>query len=402
MEKKIKLTKSAIDKLPVPAIGKRVEYWDSELKNFGIRISSTSKKFFVMRRVKGALTRVTIGTYGVLTPDQARKLAIETLASLEKGIDLNEIKRKERQKGMTLAKSLERYFEDKPNLKPRTVKTYGDLFRLYLSDWLEKPIAEISKDAVVKRHSQISQDKGKAAADNAMRTLRAIYNYADEIHNNELPPNPVKRLQVLKSWNKVPRRKTVLSSRQLPAVFRAIQSIGNPTIRDYLLLLLLTGARREEMASLTWADVDMREKTFTFTDTKNGKKHTLPMSDYIHEIFKNRQALKEYGNDSVFPGNGKTGRLINPVKQVAAITRNTGIKFCLHDFRRTFATESSHITYDYELKRLLNHASPSNDVTAGYVHYQIDELFAIMQRVTDHLLNLCGYRKADPDNNENP
>jgi len=390
MNDKIKLTKAVIDKLQIPAPGKREEYFDSELRGYGVRVTSNKKSFFVLKREKGKLTRVTLGVYGVeMTPDEARRKAHDIISQLHKGIDVNAEKRKERVRGITLAESLSQYFQTKKSLKPRTIKTYDDLFRLYLNDWLDKPIAEVSKDMVAKRHAQVTQ-RGKAAADNLMRTLRAVYNFANELHDDELPQNPVKRLSNTGAWNKVPRRDTVINPQQLPIMFQAINNIQNQTIRDYLLLLLFTGARREEIATLTWKNVDMQARQFTLAVTKNGKPLTLPMSDFIYEIFKSRFELKE--NDFVFPGNGrgKTGHLVNPQKQMLTIMQDTGVKFSCHDFRRTFASAiSGSIVGGYELKRLLNHATRDNDVTAGYVVHSIDTLRTIMQACTDHILGLC-------------
>lgn len=258
-----------------------------------------------------------------------------------------------------------------------------------------------------------------------MRTLRAIYNFANELHDDELPQNPVKRLSNTGQWNKVGRRDTVIAPKDLPMVFQTIQNLDNPVIRDYLMLLLFTGARRRELAGLKWEHVDMSDKQFTLAVTKNGKPLTLPMSNFIHEIFKKREAAKE--NDYVFPGPGKTGHLINAKKQLHAITQKTlkllnniktdeelerrlkdndgslipGIKFCIHDLRRTYASAiSGTVVGGYELKRLLNHSLGNADVTGGYVIHGMDKLREIMQDATDHILTLCknSQKSADASN----
>ena len=316
MEQKIKLTKSAIDRLPIPQTGTRMDYFDTVCKGFGIRVSSNSKRFFVLKRVKGKLTRVMLKPYGVITPEQARVEANKTISMLYDGIDINAEKAKASLKGITLADTLKKYFEIK-SLKPRTIETYNDLFRLYLSDWLNKPIDAITKEMVATRHSNVSKHNGEAAANNVMRTLRAVYNFANELHDDELPPNPVKRLSNTGQWNKIERRQTVISTKHLPIVFQAIQKLENPIIRDYLLLLLFTGARRREMACLKWESVDLEGKIFTLIVTKNGKPLVLPMSDFIYEIFKRRKTLRE--NDFVFPGHGKTGHLIDGEREVMGI-----------------------------------------------------------------------------------
>jgi len=393
-ENKIKLTKAAVDKLAASAPD-RVDYFDTELKGFGCRVSSKSKIYFVMKRANGKLARVTLGKHGVLTPDQARKEAIEALSKMNKGIDIAKEKAKSRDRGMKVCEVLDSYFIARTNLKPRTEETYRNLFRLYLSDWLKQPIAEITKDMVARRHLKIGQDAGKPAADNTMRTFRAIYNYANEIMDDELPVNPVKRLSNTRQWYKVGRKETLIEEADLPKWYEAVNQIDNPTIRDYLLLLLLTGARRTETASMRWEDVDLAGRKFVLLKTKNGKPLYLPMSDVILELFERRASYRE--NNFVFPGTGKTGHLVEPRKQMGKVTAATGIRFTVHDMRRTYSSAIDGIVGYYDLKRLLNHAAKTDDVTAGYVIKEIVKLRPLMQRVSDHIMGLC----LPPQNGKN-
>ena len=86
----MKLKKTVIDGLNFD--GAQKDYMDESLHGFGIRISSTSKTFFVRAVVSGKRTRVSIGKYGVFTCDQARQRAIELLSKLQSGVDVNEEK----------------------------------------------------------------------------------------------------------------------------------------------------------------------------------------------------------------------------------------------------------------------------------------------------------------------
>ena len=63
----IKITKIAVDKLAIPEKGKQVDYFDGELKGFGVRVSSSGKTYFVIKRVNGRKVRVTIGRHGEFT-----------------------------------------------------------------------------------------------------------------------------------------------------------------------------------------------------------------------------------------------------------------------------------------------------------------------------------------------
>ncbi len=391
--RKIKISKATIDRLPFAAKGKQIDYFDTELKGFGCRVSATVKTYFVLKRVNGRLTRVTLGRHGVETAEKARKDAIDALSDLWKGIDVNREKARAREKGITLSEVLDRYFIARQELKPRTITIYSDLFRLYLSDWMRQPIENITKDMVAARHLKVAKEAGKAAANSVMRTLRAVYNFANELLDDALPVNPVKRLSNTRQWFVIERRQTVIKESDLPQWFEAVNNLENPTIRDYLLLLLFTGARRTETASLRWEDVDMENKIFVLTRTKNGKPLPLPMSDYIHRLFLDRHTLRE--NDFVFPGRGKGGYLVEPRKQMARVTGQTGVRFSVHDMRRTYSSAIDGIVGYYELKRLLNHSVKADDVTAGYVVKNTEKLRPLMQKVTDHILNLVQPREQD-------
>lgn len=196
----------------------------------------------------------------------------------------------------------------------------------------------------------------------------------------------MQRLSDSRQWFRVGRRQTVLKEHELPRWYSAVLSLENPAASDYLLLLLFTGLRKNEALSLAWRDVDLKDKTFTIRETKDGKPHTLPMSTFIVEIFKRRLALRE--NDFVFPGgSSQTGHLVEPKRQVQAVEEATGISFCLHDLRRTFASLAEGVVSYSILKRLMNHSD--KDVTQGYIVLGVEKLRGPMQLVTDTILALA-------------
>jgi integrase len=154
--------------------------------------------------------------------------------------------------------------------------------------------------------------------------------------------------------------------------------------RDYFLLILFTGMRRVEAASLRWKNVDMQLKTFTLQDTKNRETHTLPMSDFLYELFFRRNQLKS--SEFVFPAKSRTGHILEPRKAMLKIAELSGVPFTIHDLRRTFATTADGLDLPaYALKRLLNHKM-SNDVTAGYIMLDVERLRKPMQMITDFLI----------------
>jgi integrase len=371
-----------------------------------------------MRRVNGKLVRAKIDTFDKITVEKARKQAEGILADMGRGLDPNVKKRQDRQKAeeekrqrITLQQALDEYLQ-KGKLKPRTITTYRDLFRLYLADWLERSATEITRDMVRERHREIATGKRgrkvfkkqadtangalnkaeapkrrEAAADNCFRTLRAVLNYAfEDEEGGTLYANPVNVLssKKRKAWFKVERRRTLIKNSDLPAWSKAVESLDNPIARDYLLFLIHTGLRRNEAARLRWDQVDFEESCFTIPTTKNGEPHTLPLSDYLSSLLRKRKAEAWHENPFVFPGHGKGGYLREPKRAIDTVTANTGIVFTCHDLRRTFATIAESLDLSgYTVKALLNHKQQVGDVTGGYIILNVDRLREPMQKITN-------------------
>ena len=177
----------------------------------------------------------------------------------------------------------------------------------------------------------------------------------------------------------------------LPRFYAALEQLPNGTAADYLKLLLFTGLRRREAASLRWADVDFATRVIRLSAsrTKPGRKLDLPMSSFVRILLVARRAIGDDGG-FVFGADSKSGHIEEPKFACALIGEMTGIAVSVHDLRRTFITvaESTDIS-PLALKALVNHAL-GNDVTAGYVQMTVDRLREPAQRVCDCLKALCG------------
>ena len=95
-------------------------------------------------------------------------------------------------------------------------------------------------------------------------------------------------------------------------------------------------------------------------------------------------AQSRLASQYVFPGEGKTGYIVEPKRAIDTVTATTGISFSCHDLRRTFATLAESLDLSsYTVKALLNHKQQTGDVTGGYIILNVDRLREPMQRVTD-------------------
>src|SRR5262249_1011224 len=221
-----------------------------------------------------------------------------------------------------------------------------------------------------------------------MRVLGVLWNFA-ATRNPSLPPNPVTRLR--RQWFKVPRRTRMVPPDKLPEFHAAIMSLENSVARDYLRVLLFSGLRRREAATLTWVDVDFVNGVIRIpaSATKADRALNVPMTDVLRDIFVARRAI---GRDRyVFPANSRSGHLEEAKGFFTQIAAATGITVSCHDLRRVYATaaESSDIS-PLALRQLLNHALGNNDVTPGYIQMSPARVAAAAQRVADQLKVLCG------------
>jgi len=381
----LRLTRRAIDEIPFPESG-QVFYRDTVLSGFGLRVGKQSKVYFAEGQVQRHTRRVTIGRADVIAPEVARKKALALLGDMGEGRDPNEEKRKEYVERITLEVAFQRFFEARTTLSPITVNSYGRTARLYLKAWYKKPMSEITRQMVLKKHQDIAQAHGEVTANNAMRHFRSVYNFIAATQD-AFPPNPVLILSQARAWYRERRRQTVVTALDLPAWWKAMMAEPEYS-RDFLLMALFTGMRRGELMKLRWENVDLKARTLHLPTTKNGDPLDLPLSDFLSELLVERVARAD-GSPWVFPGPGKHGHLVETKKFLVRVTAGSGVTFTLHDLRRTFITiaESLDVPY-YALKRLLNHRA-NGDVTGGYIVANAERLRAPVELVAQKILELA-------------
>jgi len=390
----MRITKSFVDKVEIPRpkpdqTSTQDFYRDEAIPGFGLRVTSGgAKSFIIEKRVNGRVKRITLGRYGNLTVEQARTEAMKILGKVATGGDPVAEKRERYARSVSLLQVFNDYLKTRKDLKESTINDYTKIMQTSFEDWLQKPIAEITKDMVERKHRDLGK-RSEARANNSMRVLRALINHAmskyeDAKGNPIMLFNPVDRLSQTRAWYKVERRKNLLRPSQLKPWYEATLQLNNETTRDYLHFLLFTGLRKTEGAQLRWENVNFDEKTFTIPDTKNSESHTLPFSDFIEQILQRRYEQME--SFFVFPSESSSGYIQDPRKAILRVCELSGVEFRLHDLRRTFITiaESRDIPA-YALKRLLNHKD-KGDVTSGYIISDVNRLREPMQKITDFII----------------
>jgi integrase len=395
---KAKLTETSVAKLKAPdPSGKQEIHWDTELRGFGVLCSGvkTAKTYIVQRDIPGGVKgrRMTIGDARALP--LARSRAADMLDEMRRGIDP---KNKAPEKvELTLQAALDAYLAARKDLRPASIAGYRLSIERYLANWLARPLREITPEMVEERHRAIVEEvvaaskrggaTGKATANGALRALRTLWVFAAE-RDSSLPPNPVNRLK--RQWFEEPRRTDHVPASKFPAFYAALRELPNTIARDYLLLLLFSGLRRNEAAGLKWSDIDFADRTLRIpADRTKGKRPlALPLTDFVFDLLSARAAL---GKDKfVFPANSASGHISEPRFALDMAATEAGLKLTVHGLRRTFLTvaEESDISH-LALKSLVGH-STGGDVTAGYVQLNISRLREPAQRVCDRIKELCG------------
>jgi integrase len=318
--------------------------------------------------------------------EAAREHAADMINDLRRGID-------PKRKVSTLRETLEAYLAARKNLRPASVRMYRQIEGT-LEPWLDLQLKDITGEMIEERHRALAaatsrvvgsrRYDGTSTANYSMRVFRILWNFAAE-RMPDLPPNPVRRLK--RQWYAEPRGTRLVRADELPKFYKGVTNLRNAIARDYVLLLLFTGLRRGEAATLRWTDIDFAERVIGLpaVRTKAGRALSLPMNDVVRDMLVARRALGNTG--FVFPGAGESGRISDT--GLAAVATATGIVISAHDLRRTFCTiaEGCDIS-PIALKCLINHSIGSG-VTEGYVQMATERRREAAQKVCDKIKLLC-------------
>ena len=336
--------------------------------------------------------RVKIGTFPAISLKAAEDKATELRALLRQGIDPNQKEKAEREaetaKNLTLAQGFEKYSQSK-KLAPCTLNNYQRAVNRDMSDWKDKPLAEITREMVLTRFASLDKNQSKTAAQRMAQVLRAVWTFCNDMDDSGEMPYGICPVTILnkqrKGWAKAGRRTRRIRPEELPEWLKAVRDESG-VMGAYFEFLLLTGCRRREATTLTWDQVDFRKGTITFLKTKNGTDHTLPITKRLREILKTR---KKAAADEPGPL-----WIDDPKKAIKRVINACGTEFSSHDLRRTYTTLADLSgAGQYAIKAITNHAN-TNDVTGlHYASYDDPrDLLAPMQKIEDYILGLARVR----------
>lgn len=318
---KLRFTKTALLALAQPDAGKRLAVYDTEVTKLAMRITSAgTRTFYVVKRANASMAWVKLGTFPEMTVEQARTEAQKVLAEFAGGANPAAARRAIREEP-TFAKMFEQFIDEKRKrdgtpLSERTKRDYRDVLRMYLGPIKASKLSHITRAEVKAIHAQTTK-KSAAQADRAIIVVSSVFSFASDLEIFA-GANPASRIQK----NPAPSRDRFAQAGELPHLFAAI---AESSLCDFFLLSLLTGARRSNVQAMAWRDLDLDAGIWRLGMTKNGTPQNVTLSPEVVTTLKKRKRTTG-ASPFVFPGDGKTGHLVEPKKAWASVLRRASAR----------------------------------------------------------------------------
>jgi integrase len=251
--------------------------------------------------------RFKLGRFPDFNVDDARKECGKYLNKIEHGEDV-EAARREAREELTLSAFFEVYEER--HAKPH--KRSWEFDRSNFTNHLEKTfgnrlLSGITQTMVNRHHARISQERGPVIANRVLSLLTVLFNKAREWgYYSRQKDSPTRYVAKYKEK----ARERFLQGEELPYFFEALQAEPNDDLRDYVMVSLFTGARKANVLSMTWHEIDLTRGEWNIPKTKNGDALLIPLVPQVVKVLQARRLATQ--SIFVFPSHSKKGHMIDP------------------------------------------------------------------------------------------
>ena len=395
----VKLTDRFLTSRKAPATGRAI-YTDATVPGLAFRVSASTTSnpegrrdwLLRYRPRRQAQKAVALGAYPAVSLSKARQRAGEIIAAAKGGVDLIAVEEREAEarrmaeaKARPLSEIASAYLDSVKRL--RSWRSIESRTRCHIIPKLgNKPIGEVTRADVVEFLDDLEREDGLRHQVNRCReTLRAIFAYA--VERELITGNPV--VGVSKRKLEIPRDRT-LTTDELTALWRAIDKLPQLP-RAYFRVIVLTGARRNEVRCMAWSELDLDAELWRVPPERNksGRAFDLPLTAPVVETL---QALPRIG-PMVFTLDGKRPMAVHQlVERVRGDARLIDVR--LHDLRRTLRTGLAELGVGFEVaERVLNHAMPGLQAVYNRHNYVAEKRTALALWA-EHVLSLAAKREA--------
>lgn len=384
MPKTFPFTEAKVKALAPPADG-REYHKDTRFPGLQLCVTSAgARTYYFVRRIEGKPTRIRLGTVEQLSVDAARDAAAQEAAKVAVGRNPQAERRAKRQQP-TLQDLFDHWMlYANAHKKARSAKSDEWMFGRYLKPWAPRRLATIKKVEVQAHHAKIGRENGRYAANRAIVLLRAMYNKAEEI--GYTGGNPTKGTKLFKENS----RDRFLQPHEIGAFFQALEN-ETPAFRHFFLILLLTGARRDNVQTMRWVDLDLDRAMWRIPETKGGTPVVVPLVQPVVAILRERHGAAD-DTEYVFPGR-RGGHLTEPKWAWQRVCENAGLtNLHIHDLRRSLGSwmASSNASMPI-IGKMLGHTSPQ--ATAVYSRLYMDPVREAVDKATAAMLAAGGQTK---------
>ena len=424
---KIAFTAGRVSGFKCPPEKKQAFLWDATAPGLGLRATPAGKPAYVFQSVyKGKDLRITIGSPAAWSIPDAQAKARELQRLIDEGKDPRDLKREalaahaEKQaaaaaQALTVGEVWPLYLE---NGKPKRRDSWKPRYRADLEAMaapggekkkrgqgttrpgplyplLALPLAGVNEDTLKSWYDREALT-GKHQAARALMMFRGFLRWcAARPEYRELTDREAgKAAAIVESLPSSTRRTDALEAAQVLGWWAGVEQLSNRTASAYLRALLLTGARREELAALTWAPVDFQWRKLTIAD-KVDITRTIPLSPYMAQMLATLPRLGSY----VFASTGKAGRITDTRSSHAQALKHAGINhLTVHGLRRSFSLlgEAAGAPAG-AIAQVMGHKPSAT--AEGYRPRSIDALRPFLEQIEAHILNLAGVQfdaQAEP------
>ena len=335
-----KLTKREID----AALPRETPYilWDLVLTGFGLRVAPSGRKSFLVKYRAGSgrsaiQRKITIGGYGVLTPDQARAEAKRILGEVALGRDPAGHRKQAEAAMVRFDRLAELYMDQHARPKKKTSSANEDqrlLDRKLIPHFGQMVLTEISRGDVSAFHAR--QSATPYTANRGLALLSKMFALAEDWGLCEPGRNPCRGIQKYREE----KRERFLSADELARLAKAIDATPPNGATQHglaiLRLLVMTGARKGEILSLRWDEFDAERALILKRDSKTGRK-PIPISQAAAEFIS--QLPPHPDSPFVFPAARGDGHYQGLTKVWLDVRQRANLpETRIHDLRHTYAS----------------------------------------------------------------